>query len=316
MTIITRRLPNIWLNVYTEKHFYYLINFKKSEFSEILKDKPSHYKKEKKIKKDGISFRDIYKPKRRLKLVLKSIHKKYLSVFTLAPFVHCGPRHRSISTAVNGHSKYTTHLSLDIECFFDRITKAVVRDCLLKRGAKKPVVNLITNMCCEDDRLPQGFPTSPLLSALVISYALKDFYSNFNYTIIIISVYADDILLSSDDIKIIDEAENYIKTQLATVGLVLNDAKREQGRRGDGFSWLSLNLHPWISYPRKKLLKLQQEAYRYKVNKVIPTDYIPKRIKKIGLIEQWKEAVVGKVVFIKSINSNKLLSKIEKDINN
>lgn len=314
MTIITRPLPKLWLNVYTEKHFYYLINFKKSEFNEIIKDKSFHYKKEKKIKKDNVTFREIYKPKWRLKLVLKSIHKKYLTVFTLAPFVHCGPRYRSISTAVIGHSKYKNHLSLDIECFFDRITKLVVEECLLKRGAKKPIVGLITSICCEDDRLPQGFPTSPLLSALVISCALSDFYNNFDSTKIIISVYADDILLSSDDNQMIECAEDYIKKQLASVGLVLNDTKREPGERGIKFSWLGLNLHPWISYPRKKLLKLQQDVYKFSINKVVPSDYVPKRIRRTELVEQWKESVIGKIVFVRSINSNKLLSKIEKDI--
>lgn len=314
MTIITRSLPNIWLNVYTERHFYYLINFKKSEFNNILENKHLYYFKEKQTKKDGVSFREIYKPKRSLKLALKAIHKKYLAKFILAPFVHCGPRYRSIVTASNGHSKYNSHLSLDIECFFDRVTKVVAADCLLKRGAKKPVIKIITDMCCEDNRLPQGFPTSPLLSALVVSSALKDFYGKFDGTKIIISVYADDILLSSNDIGMINDAECYIREKLAGVGLALNETKRELGKKGNKFSWLGLQLHPWVSYPREKLLKLQQEVYRFKTKRVIPADFKPKKPKKNGPTKQWQESVVGKISFVKSINSNKLLSKIERDI--
>lgn len=297
------------VTVFTEKNFLYLVDIKKRDFLILKNDKASHYNIVRKLKKDGVRYREIYMPDRELKRLLKKINKKILSLIHFPNYVHCGPRNRSISTAVVGHKDYKYHLSLDIDSFFDNITCNVTKKALSDIGFNDMLVNLITSVAVEDNKLPQGFPTSSLLSALVISRSLNDFYKFHTKGNIKLSVYADDILISSGDQCLLKEAEGYIAKQLKGVGLTLNSNKREIGKKGAKFRWLGLQMHPWVTYPREKLSKLQKDVYRYKMHGILPQDFRQK--KKGDLEKQWKESINGKVQFAKMISSNKLQDKIK-----
>lgn len=297
--------------IFSQKSFFFLINVKKGYFSKLVAEKKSHYKKERKIKKDGIKYREIYKPDKELKFILKKINKKYLSKLAFPPFIHCGPKGKSIITAAKGHTKFSNHVSLDIESFFDKITKKVTVATLIKIGVNKNTAKLISNISNEDDRVPQGFPTSSILSSLVVSLVFQDFYSYFDNKEIIFSLYADDILISSDNEELITQAEKYTKKRLETIGLSLN-LKKVIGKKGGNFKWLGLQIHPWISLPRKDLIDLQKKIHIYKTTGIIPNDFKPKR--KGVLKKQWEEHARGKIVFAKSVNSNKLIEKLSKKI--
>ncbi len=283
----------------------------------MLKNKGNFYSKEKVFKKNGIDFREIYRPKADLKLLLKKVNKKYLSGFNFPSFVHCGPAKKSIVTAAKGHEKFNHHISLDIIAFFDRVTKDTVEKTLRERGVKKNVIKTLTDLVVEDNRLPQGFPTSPLLSAMVISCALKSFCNMFPRENILLSVYADDLLLSSEDLKLLKSAEEYIKEKLSLLGLVLNDSKKIAGKKGSRFTWLGLQIHPWINLPRKNLQDLQKKAHLYRTKKIIPNDFKRDKNKKTKTKTQWKESMRGKITFARYINgNNKLIKKTERLLGN
>lgn len=298
--------------IYTEKHFLYLLDVKKKNFVELVNNKKLYYKKSKKLKSDGIREREIYEPVWDLKIILRKISRRYLLKLDYPSFIHCGPEGRSILTAAKGHKYYIYHVSLDIDSFFDKVSKEVVSTTLKHVGIEPAIANLIIDIAVEDNKLPQGFPTSSHLSALVVSKVLEDFYHTFDRKNIILSLYADDILLSSNDRSLIEQAEKFIAERIDSVGLSLNE-KREEGRKGSRFIWLGLQIHPWVSIPREKLKELQKSIYEYKVNGVIPKDFKPK--KKGRLKKKWEESLMGKVVFIKSVNKNKLIDKIAKKLN-
>jgi hypothetical protein len=296
--------------IFTEKGFFFVIKIKKKDFYKFCNNKNNFYKKEKIIKKDGIRYREIYKPNIELKKILQKINKKYLSKIDFPFFIHCGPKGRSIVTAAKKHNIYNYHLSLDIDSFFDNIKKDTLKNTLEKIGLNRNIINLICDISIEDDKAPQGFPTSPLLSALVISVALENFYSFFNKEEILLSVYADDILISSNNKNKLNEAEIYIKEQFKLVGLSLNSTKREFGQKGTSFKWLGLQIHPWVSIPRRNLVILQKQVYEYKNKNIIPNDF---KSKKTGnRKEKFEQHIKGKLLFIKSVNKNKLTDKIAK----
>lgn len=173
--------------VYTKKALLYLLGVKKIEFIKLTEDKSRFYKIDKEPKKSG-GFRDIYKPHWRLKSLLRKLNGRVLSRLNFPGFVHCGPSGRSIVTAARGHSKFKIHLSLDITSFFDNVSEAVMTSTLRQIGIRKEVVAVIVKSGIEDNRLPQGFPTSPLLSTLVISYQLQDFDLFFEREKILLSL--------------------------------------------------------------------------------------------------------------------------------
>jgi hypothetical protein len=300
--------------IFTEKALLYLVDTKKRQFLELTTDKSLFYKIDKEPKKDG-NFREIYKPQWKLKILLKKINSRLLSRLNLPGFIHCGPRGKSIVTAARGHGDYRYHLSLDVKSFFDSVSEAVVSDTLRAIGVNKEITATLIRACVESNRLPQGFPTSPILAALVISNALKDFYDLFDHQKILLSVYADDILLSSDSEELIWEGKKYIQNEIAKVGLLLN-AKEHFAKNGEQFNWLSLKIYPWVTLPRATQLTLEKRVYEYKMTGVVPSNFVPKKpLKKDQDIrDAWEESIKGKIVFARSISHNQLVNKALKNL--
>lgn len=299
-------------SVYTERSFLFLIGFKKKDFLEIITNKASYYTKIKKAKKDPAQYREIYSPSIELKNLLKRINKRFLSKIKYPAFIHCGPKGRSILTAAKGHRDYGYHLSLDIEAFFDRITAETAIKSLARAGIHKSVSATIIAAAIEDDRLPQGFPTSACLSALVISTVLEDFQEKIGRNILF-SIYADDILISADTKELVFQAKELIVERISKIGLKLND-KEFFAKKGEKFTWLGLNIHPWVHIPREKLIELQKAVYEYKSSGVVPMDYKPKGTENIR--KQWRKSVRGKILFAKYINHNRLMDKTLKGLRN
>lgn len=299
--------------VYTDRHFLYLIKEKKKSFIEFCSNKNLYYKKGTEPKSDG-GHREIYKPVWELKVILKKINRRYLSKLNYPLFIHCGPKGRSIVTACRPHMNFNLHLALDIESFFDRVSKNVTTDTLKKIGIEKPIIKMIADISVEDNRLPQGFPTSSLLSTLAVSFVLQDFYSNFSKKDLALSLYADDILISSNDRELICNVEKFIKKRIDTIGLSLNSQKRDFGKKGEKFVWLGLQIHPWVSIPRDKLRILQKEVYTYKTEGIVPENFKPDIKIKRRRKKKWKESVRGKTIFAQSVSQNKLIEKIDRDL--
>lgn len=299
------------LDLFTKKKFLFVIKHSNSDFQSIVNNKALYYKKDKKLKSDGVNYREIYMPDYRLKSLLKKVNVKILSSLSFPSFVHCGPQGRSIVTATRPHKNFLHHVSLDVDSFFDSVSKSVTKKSLVKAGFNVCIVDLIIDASVEDNRLPQGFPTSSLLSALVVSQSLEGFYTKFNKDEIVVSVYADDILLSSNDVDLLNLAEGFIKVNLQKVGLSLNDAKKATGKRGEKFQWLGLQIHPWVTLPREKLKRLQRDVYIYKTTGIIPKSFKPRKPTK-SIKASWKKSMKGKVQFSQMIAKNHLQSKIKK----
>lgn len=295
--------------VYTERSLLYFLGVRKRDFLELTTDKSLFSKVDKEPRKSG-GFRDIYKPHWRLKALLRKLNSRVLSRLDFPSFVHCGPSGRSIVTAARGHDEFKWHLSLDVKSFFDNVSEEITADTLKKIGVTKGVVAMILRASVEDDRLPQGFPTSPVLAALVISYVLQDFYQSFARDNILLSIYADDILLSSNDEALIWTAKKYIAGKLNSVGLSLN-SKESYAKNGQQFTWLSLQVYPWVTLPRKVQLALEKRVYEYKTYGTMPADFAPKKpLKKDqSLTSAWEESLKGRAVFFKSISKNRVTDK-------
>ena len=167
------------------------------------------------IPKAGGGIRVLHVPCASLKAEQKNVLKVLRKfVLSFGPFVHGYARKRSIKTNAQNlvlmrDGKYwapTFLLKLDIRDFFSNVTAGLVDECLAKE--KVPVwlregVRLKCFIDLNDKRvLPQGAPTSPFLSALVMKYVsirlsglLKQSPS---WCPSRLSVYADNITFSSD----------------------------------------------------------------------------------------------------------------------
>lgn len=163
----------------------------------LYRNKAKRYKEFKIPKKSG-EFRTIKAPNSSLKILQKKLSNS-LYIFTKNhKSAHGFVSKRDIKTNAKIHVKRNFVLNLDLENFFDSINFGRVMGLFMSNpfNFNKTVAVILAQICCDDNSLPQGAPTSPILSNL-ICYRLDNLLFNFaqenycNYT-----RYADDITFS------------------------------------------------------------------------------------------------------------------------
>ncbi|MCK1574134.1 reverse transcriptase domain-containing protein [Bradyrhizobium sp. 174] len=141
--------------------------------------------------------RTLLVPERRLKFLQRRTHLLLTQLYSPRAPVHGFVAHRGAITNANAHQSRPYLLNIDLRNYFGTITRRRVLGMLQSMGLDEAVALAVCSICMTRNQLPQGAPTSPVLSNL-IAYSLdrdlmkfaKDY--RFRYT-----RYADDISLSS-----------------------------------------------------------------------------------------------------------------------
>ena len=152
------------------------------------------------LKRNG-SFRTILEPRRRLKqLQMKALEFMKARAAPPKPCVHGFVEDRSIVTNAKRHLETKPYhlLSLDLEDFFPSITFFRVRGVFRKApfNLSHEVATVLAQLCTFQNTLPQGAPTSPMLSNLVCRSLDRDLMSLARRHRATYTRYADDITFS------------------------------------------------------------------------------------------------------------------------
>jgi RNA-directed DNA polymerase len=172
----------------TPKHLHYILFKKKIA---------SYYKSFDIPKKDGGS-RNIWAPQHSLKALQDKLNKIFSLAYIPNITTHGFVKDRGIVTNATVHLRKRHVLNFDIEDFFHSINFGRVRGVLKSIfGMSEDAATVIANICCYNNVLPQGAPTSPILSNMVCFNLDKELRSiakqhNCDYT-----RYADDITFST-----------------------------------------------------------------------------------------------------------------------
>lgn len=144
-------------------------------------------------------YREIRSPRKDLKKIQSSLLKAFEEIYQPPPCVHGFVEKRSIATNAYKHVKKKAVLNIDLENFFPSITQKRIFGLLSKPpfSFPKDVASLLSELLCEKDGLPQGAPTSPILSNMIclgmdkrlIEFAMR---KKITYT-----RYADDLTFSA-----------------------------------------------------------------------------------------------------------------------
>lgn len=163
-----------------------------------------------KIRKHSGKSRRIDAPQEPLKSIQKDILERILYIYKAHPVAHGFVKDKSPATNAAAHVGKKYLVTLDIKDFFHSIEEVTVIRCLdwlFKQQNKftyDPAdIDLLAKLICYNHGLPQGAPTSPVMSNLVclaLDKKLEDFAAKNNA---IVTRYADDIAISSDDPDII-----------------------------------------------------------------------------------------------------------------
>ncbi len=175
---------------------------------------------------------------------------------------------RSVATNARCHLHQNCVLNLDLENFFPSITKARVRRALERELADRipssEVRSLICSLCTIPNQsgievLPQGAPTSPVLSNIVLKgldRRLAAFAGahGYNYT-----RYADDITFSHD--RPIRRFSPFFMERVRTIieeyGLKINERKTKVSVKGERLEVTGLTVGEKVNVPRTYIKQLR-----------------------------------------------------------
>jgi RNA-directed DNA polymerase len=183
------------------------------------------------IPKRSGGHRDISAPASALKILQAKLAGILQEIYIPKNVVHGFARKRSIVTNAETHARSQYVLNVDLQEFFPSINFGRVRGMFMAApyGLSAEVATVLAQISCYDGRLPQGAPTSPVISNMIcgrLDSTLKKLAKQHRcrYT-----RYADDITFSTTFTKF--PAEIAFTTES---GLQLGD-KLVQAIVGNGF---------------------------------------------------------------------------------
>ena len=139
----------------------------------------------------------ISAPDRRLKILQRKLAPLLDQLYQVRNPVHGFVPARSVKTNAAAHGRRRFVITLDLQDFFPTITENRIRGLLRSLEVDRRVAEIIGRLCCVNNHLPQGAPTSPVLSNM-ICYRLDTVLLQVAKSArAIYTRYADDITFSS-----------------------------------------------------------------------------------------------------------------------
>jgi RNA-directed DNA polymerase len=204
-------------------------------------------------------MRLIDQPRAPLSKIQYWILRNILDHSTPSPWATAFVRNRSILGNATPHAGKRSVLSLDIENFYPSIRPKLVFRAFRQLGYARNVSVILTRLTVHRDRLPQGAPTSPAISNLVLKPfdALVGDFAARNR--IAYSRYADDLTFSGDFRPGVVIAE--VRRLLRFYALRLNEDKTRLMERHQRQEVTGLVVNSKVSVPRSIRRRIRQEQH-------------------------------------------------------
>ncbi|WP_261304009.1 reverse transcriptase family protein [Paenibacillus andongensis] len=286
--------------IYDLEHLSMLVGYKESYILKVCNSQSYFYRTFKIPKKVKGEYREISEPLPNLKNIQHWILNGIL--YNLSPNPHAKAYRRGYFIKDNAkyHRNQKTVLTIDIKDYFVSIGFKKVLNLFMKIGYCKSVAVALTNLCILNNGLPQGAPTSAMLSNLTtitldekISYYTSR--RKIRYT-----RYADDMTFSGDLNE--DKVIKFINEVLRSEEFVVNEQKTRTRHRNQQQEVTGIVVNEKLQVSRGYRKSLRQVMYY---------------IKKYGLESHLRHTfefetnkrhyvyqLLGKANFILSINPN------------
>ena len=212
------------------------------------------------LKKRSGDKRRIYAPDIVLKHLQTGILRKILIYFPVSPYATAYSKNCTLRNNAAPHVGKKHLLKLDITDFFGSIRFDQVYSAAFNtRYFPKQIGVILTSLCCREEALPQGAPTSPALSNLVMR--------NFDNSLgrwcqkrgIAYTRYCDDMTFSSD--KPLYPVYEKVKSMLYDMGFTLNEKKTRFVTSAGRQSVTGLTVNEKVAVSSEYKRKLRQEIY-------------------------------------------------------
>lgn len=220
---------------------------------------PHHYHSVQLPKKNG-GFRKLSVPDEILKQIQRRIADTLLIRMPVSGFAKAYKDCASTKKNARFHVGKPLVLKLDILHFFDSIRYSAVKDLVFPVDRySEPIRILLSMLCYYKDTLPQGAPSSPAITNIIL-YEFDETVGTWCLERgIAYTRYCDDLTFSGDfdPVKVIA----FLRKELANRGFLLNKQKTHIQRRGTQQSVTGIVVNEKLSVPASYRRKLRQELY-------------------------------------------------------
>ncbi len=247
--------------IYNINHLSGLVGYNVSYLTRAVKFQKFFYRKFEVDKRNG-EKRTLYEPLPSLKEIQIWILNEILYKCKVSRYAKAYVPKRSIKEHTIYHTDEPFVLTLDIKEFFKSIKFKLVESLFHNMGYSVKMSNLFTKLCFLENELPQGAPTSPYISNLI----LKDFDNEVSNYCMINKIkytrYADDLAFSGN--LNADEIEKLVRDELLKIGLELNDNKRKLMKPNQPQLISGIIVNKKAQLPKEVRNKLRIEMYYIK----------------------------------------------------
>lgn len=212
------------------------------------------------IPKRSGGFRRLDVPDPLLKQIQRNILRHVLEGFSVSPAAVAYQKNRCAADGAVIHRGKPLVLKLDINDFFGSITFPFVLGYGFPAAYFPEEVRvLLASLCCCRQRLPQGAPSSPALSNLVMRPFDDIMVSWCAARGIVYTRYCDDMTFSGDFNPAL--VIGRVRGLLEPMGMELNRKKTEVCSQADRQVVTGITVNQVCQLPREDRRKLRQEVY-------------------------------------------------------
>lgn len=253
-----------------------------------------------KIPKANGEYRTLYVPDDFLKAIQKRINDKLLVEEEISKYATAYRKGGSTLTNAAPHVGKEIVLKMDIRHFFDHLIYPIVKEKAFPREKySEPIRILLSMLCVYMEALPQGAPTSPMISNII----MKDFDNivgswcekrGISYT-----RYCDDMTFSGE--FEVGPVITLVKSELRKLGLNINSKKTVVVGKGQKHSVTGIIVNDRLSVVSDYKKNIRQEMY------YCMTYGIESHMKKTGLVETeeaYIEKLLGRINYVISVEAN------------
>ena len=210
-------------------------------------------------KSDGTK-RKLSVPDLILKNVQRSIADNILAYYKVSKYATAYKVGNSVQTNARPHVNKSKILKLDIEGFFDNIIYSKVKDTVFyKEKYSEPIRILLTMLCYYQEALPQGAPTSPAITNIIMYDFDEKIGEYCNDRGVCYTRYCDDMTFSGD----FDDKEiiTLVKTELQKLGLFLKNRKTAVIKNTRRQTVTGIVVNEKINLKKEYKKKIRQQMY-------------------------------------------------------
>ncbi len=276
----------------------------------LYRNKLNNYKEFKIPKKSG-GERTIQAPVSTLKILQRKLSYILYLVYKERFCAHAFSKNKSIRTNAEGHVGKKNILNLDLKDFFDSITINRIIGRFMKKPYELPkqVAVVLAQICASPfGYLPQGAPTSPIISNMICSRMDSELRKLARERKCFYTRYADDITFSSPrsfansiakidyvDEKIVVSVGDTLKEIIERNTFSINKKKVHFHNRGSRQEVCGLVVNKRLNVKKRLMKQVRALIYILKTNK------------KLSALEKERlsQRIRGKLNFISFVRSKK-----------